>query len=73
MFNNASSQVIVVFHTYCSIIGRSIIRRSIICRIYVLTHLLIVVSLFCLSMFCRTSISTDKCPKYLHSIYEQGF
>ena len=56
MFNNASSQVIIVFHTYCSIIGRSIIRRSIKCRIYVLTHLLIVVSLFCLSMFSRTSV-----------------
>ena len=46
MFNNASSQVIIVYHTF---------RRSIECRIYVLTHLLIVVSLFCPSMFCRTS------------------
>ena len=60
MFNNASSQVIIVFHTDCSIIDRSIIDRSIIrrsikSRMYVLTHLLIVVSLFCLSMFCRTS------------------
>ena len=45
----------IVFHTYCSIIGRSIIRRSIKCRVYVLNYLLNVASLFCLSMFCRTA------------------
>ena len=44
-----------VFHTYCSIIGRSIIRRSINCHIYALSYLLNVASLFCHSMFCRTS------------------
>ena len=58
MLNDAkqspSGQLIIIFHTYCSIIGRSIIHRSILCRFYVLTHLLNVVSLFCLSMFCRT-------------------
>ena len=51
-----SGQVIIVFHTYCSTIGRSIIRRSIKCRVYVLTYLLSVASLFCLSMFCRTAL-----------------
>ena len=58
-------QVIIVFHTYYSIIGRSIIRRSIKCRVYVLTYLLSVASLFCLSMFCRTAIesaSVQYCP-----------
>ena len=58
MFNDAlqllSGQVIIVFHTYCSIIDRSIIRRSIKSRVYVLTPLLNVASFFCLSMFCRT-------------------
>ena len=50
-----SGQVIIVFHTYYSIIGQSIIRRSIKCRVYVLTYLFSVASLFCLSMFCRTA------------------
>ena len=35
-----SGQLIIIFHTYCSIIGRSIIHRSILCSFYVLTHLL---------------------------------
>ena len=47
--------MIIVFHSYCSLIGRSIIHRSIKCRIYILTSLLNVSSLSCLSMFCRTS------------------
>ena len=52
-------QVIIVFHTYCSIIGRSIIRQSIKCRVYVLTYLLSVASLFCLFMFCGTAVSSS--------------
>ena len=66
MFNNASSEVIIVFHTYCSIIGRYIIRRSINCHIYVLTHLFIIVSLFCLSVFCLTSC--DSCTDCFHTL-----
>ena len=64
MFNDAlqlpSGQVIIVFRTYCSIIGLSVIRRSIKCRVYVLTYLLSVASLFCLSMFCCTGY-VSKC------------
>ena len=56
-----SGQVVIFFHTYYSIIGRSIIRRSIKYRVYVLTYLLSVASLFCLSMFCRTVV---KCSNY---------
>ena len=66
-FNLPSSQIIIVFHTYCSIIGHSIIRRSIKCRVYVLTYLLSVASLFCLSMFCRTAnISFKRHNKLFH-------
>ena len=61
MFNDVlqlpSGQVTIVFHIYCSIIGRCIIRRSVKCRVYVLTYLLSVASVFCLSMFCQSIVS----------------
>ena len=57
MFNDAyqlpSGQVIIAFHTYCSIIGHSIIRRSIKCRVCFDLSIKYRFSL-CLSMFCRT-------------------